>query len=439
MTIDKKHEINSIKPVVKILKNSENRTIALDAISSNVVSDIPVLIGKIIIDLHINHLVKLPETANNINCIKNKIILKSCKFLQGSNVLFLKGTILKKIYYTSATHENLRFHQLNIPFESTTTVTFNKSQNFFTFHNMENFNEKTIEFFNNRPFCELISSKITEHCKYITKKDNNYNMKTSNIDEFIELDTNMTIKLKFQILQNQQVKIKPHSTNSQESSWDNHKSSLENKADMKDISNLNDKTGIETKPTLDNLYNDFSDSNKFDLIDDSHLENKSNLNYKHDIEAKPTLDSLNNKFNYNDKLDLDYLLNFYNGPYDELDLIDNMKFQNKDNIKNKPTLNYLFNEFNYNDKLDLNYLLDFYSSPDDDTKFNNSSSLFDKYNLQNKYNLYNKTNINHRNDFNNYNARNNTSSIHRHISYRSLILFLCLFILFNNNDKNTFP
>lgn len=480
MTINKSDNLDSIKLTSEVLKTCENKTISLNSITAGVTADIPVLLATLIVELYVSHLIKLPDETSTIHTIKNKVLLTSCKFLQGPNTLFIKGFIRKHIYYASKIHENLRYYKVDIPFECTTTIILNHSKalpisdtndvnvkassgNKLLYADELVFNQESIEFFNTQPFCELISSKITEHYKYIYENYNDHNIDPLDIKEIIEIDNNMAIMLEIQVLQNQQVCIKPYCTDRQEANSAIHKSSSNNKADMKN------------KPVLDNLHIESDDDNKLDLVDNANLENESTIFDKTDIKNKPTLDSLHNEFNYNDKLDLDYLLNFYCEPDDDkLYLVNNLNLENEskpyDSVQiddksnfNNLNLSSLFNKSNNDSKYDLkdksnlentsniyneppiNNKLDFLSLFSFFNRSNGSSNhdFKDTSNLQKKSTLYNKTPINNKSNFNNYNNRVNSRSSYSSYNYRSntnklLILILFIFILYNLNTQNSY-
>lgn len=398
LTIDKKKKFNYIQSQTKVLKNCENKSIHLHPIDSNIVSDIPVLIADLVIELYINHLIKLPEKANNIKSVKNKAMIKSYKLIQDQNLLFIKGVISKNIYYTSKQYDNLRHYNMNIPFECYTTITLNE------------FKASTLD----NSFCDLIRSKINENFKYIYENDKDYQMQPLDMKEIIELDTNMTVLLEFQILQNQQVHIRSSSTNDKESYY-NTPLDLEDNNNLKNESKIDDNTYVENKSDLNNLYNtsNYNNSNlDYDLenepvsSDNLKFNNPSIVNDENNIENEPSFSSLCNQNNYNDKLDLDYLLPLYNEP--ENNCISSNKFtpNNKTAIKNilPLSLGSLYKENNCNDKLDLNYLINFYS------------------------NSYNRNVLHSFNRFSNYNPN----------SYKQLILFLCLLILCNHNSMSTY-
>lgn len=185
--------------------------------SDTILIKTPVVLAQLIIPINISSSIKLPEKTFEIIDIKTRLILKESTLLQPTNILFLKGFVHKEIEYfpINPTNNNQTWektsHTLDIPFKCSTSV------NFFTpplehiinikeilqydEKNSPEFNQINDEFFNENPFCKLLSSKIIGHSKYFDFKDEEY--------EFTKIDDIMTIKLKIEILQNQPILISP--------------------------------------------------------------------------------------------------------------------------------------------------------------------------------------------------------------------------------------
>ncbi|SKC88973.1 hypothetical protein [Maledivibacter halophilus] len=413
MTDDKKKNINYIKSVTKILKSSKNELVDLDYIKSDIVSNVPVLIDKLIVKLSIDKLVKLPENAININSVKNKLIIKSCKFIQEENCLFIKGIVSKKIYYNSKAYANLRHYNINIPFEYTTKIISNKlkisplSNNDTTdikHFKKSNLSSESKLIPNKPPFFQLISSKINEHYKYVY--DKNSQKESIDIKEVKELNINMIVLLEFEIFQNKEIYIK-YSSNDNKNSCFNKNIPLEDNINSKNKFNINNETTAEKNQESNDLpYYSKEFENKLFSIDNPKPNNDTNINDEVYVKNNPSLDFLCNKCNYNNKLDLSYLLDFYNEPKDDPASINNTNIDNSPNvsnladIKSNTSSEELCNKYDYNNRLDLSHLLNFY------------------YNSHNGNELYSL----------------NEAISHGFSSYKSLILFLCLLILCANNN-----
>jgi hypothetical protein len=408
------------------------------------------------VELYISHLIKLPGEAYDINNIENKILISSCRFLQGPNVLFIKGFIRKKIYYASKPHNDSRYYNLDIPFECTKTVIFTGSKSSSILDStrtkaeyceqskvlsvdVSDYYQNSIEFLNKKPFCELVSSEISEQYKYIYKERHGKN--PSDTKEIIEIDDNMSIILEIQLLQNQQVNIKPYCSSKKDTCSNNPKLSLANNGNIKN------------EPTID-----ASNSNdELDLINIPNLKNESNPSDEPDTLSKANIDNPWNGANSNtkDKLDLDYLLNFYSKPDDEFDLIDIPNLENESSP---------YDRININDRHNFNNLFSLFNGHNN----SNKHGLKEKHDHENPPNQYNETPINNKLDFisllglfngsngnhgsrygcnpndrvytdNNPNVNNRDMTSHSGYStynyqsnaYKLLILILCIFILYN--------
>jgi len=287
LTIKKENKINYKENSSNVLNECESHSIDLDSITDGIVSEIPIMLANHIIEFFINSLIKLPEEVSNIDTIKNRLILTDCKLLQNqnANVLFVKGFIRKNIYYstcnttnTSETCDNAKHCLIHVPFECTTNITLNtstasaianniindrlkahKENKEATFINKDSglseFNKISEEFFNSKPFCEPISSSITEHCRYIYKKDKSPSSEPLDIKQIIELEDNMTIKLQIHILQNCEVYIKSYCNDKESCDSSMNESNLENKSASENKVDVEDNT---SKCNDDNISPDES-------------------------------------------------------------------------------------------------------------------------------------------------------------------------------------
>ncbi|MBU5440405.1 hypothetical protein KQI42_20645, partial [Tissierella sp. MSJ-40] len=161
--------------------------------------------------------------------------------------LFIKGFVRKNIDFSTRTCSNFEgvcgeIHHctVDVPFECTTPVTFfrqpetlrtNSRQEFEFFKeedlprkdfaekdklmsgDLSEFNQVSEEFFNELPFCELLSSRIVEFDELIDRR------RPSGIDLpfeerfFRRIEEKMVIELRLKILQKRQVTIPPTTTN----------------------------------------------------------------------------------------------------------------------------------------------------------------------------------------------------------------------------------
>lgn len=230
MTIEKCCIDDCVEAEYDLLSNCMNTPAESNSITSGVVSDIPILLTTQMVEFYLSSLIRLPEKVSSINSIDNKVIITDCRLLHDTNVLFIKGFIRKNIYYSSENISigekksgDLRHCLAYVPFECTTNVNLNDSKvyrnnNELVFGNNgdkllrtepSHFHKISEEHFNKKVFCELVKSIIVEQCKYIYEKKYFIPSKTMNISEITELDNNMSIRLKIEILQNKEVYINP--------------------------------------------------------------------------------------------------------------------------------------------------------------------------------------------------------------------------------------
>lgn len=218
-----------------------NNPVALAPIRSGVVAKIPVVLAELTVQFNVSSVIDLPELAIEIKDIKKKLKVTQCTLLQNTNVLFIKGFVRKNIDYSTRNCSNFRgicgeIHHctVDVPFECTTAVTFNgiapaaivtNTSNEFEFFRSEKlpntfaekdrllsgdlseFNQISTEFFNELPFCELISSRIVEFDEFIHRvKPSKYDLP---VEEklFDRIEEKMVISLTLKILQNRQVAI----------------------------------------------------------------------------------------------------------------------------------------------------------------------------------------------------------------------------------------
>lgn len=74
---------------------------------------------------------------------------------------------------------------------------------------LSEFNQISTEFFNELPFCELISSRIVEFDEYINREKLLGKKVPFEGKEFFSIEEKMVISLTLKILQNRQVAVPP--------------------------------------------------------------------------------------------------------------------------------------------------------------------------------------------------------------------------------------
>ncbi|MDF2547465.1 MAG: hypothetical protein K0R93_2363 [Anaerosolibacter sp.] len=174
-----------------------NTPTTISPLTTGAVSNIPVVLAELTIQINVDSLINLPEPALEIKRIKKHVKVTQCLLLQDTNVLFVKGFIRKNIEYATRKCSNktgvcgdIRHCTVDVPFSCTTPITFNgiaplppvpRTSTEFQYLRQQNisgpgfadkdrllsgdlseFNQISTEYFNQLPFCELISARIVE-------------------------------------------------------------------------------------------------------------------------------------------------------------------------------------------------------------------------------------------------------------------------------------
>jgi len=215
-------------------------TFPITSITVGAVAKIPVVLAELTVQINNNAIITLPEPALEIKNIKKRVKVTQCLLLQPTNVLSIKGFVRKNIDYSTRLCSNtegvcgdIRHCTVDVPFSCTTTVTFNGTQpapilnnivNEFEFFRSQNlprqfaekdellsgdfseFNLDSTEFFNELPFCELISARVVEFAETLNRKRIHHNAPFEE-REFRQIEEKMVIFLTLKILQNRQVTV----------------------------------------------------------------------------------------------------------------------------------------------------------------------------------------------------------------------------------------
>ncbi len=205
------------------------------------IAKIPIVLAELTVRVNVDATITLPEPALEIKQVKKRVKLTQCLLLQDTNTLFLRGFVRKNIDYSTRNVcsnvqgfcGNLRQCTLDTPFRCATAVNFavppapfnfNTTQEFefFTTQPLGNefaakdqllsgdlteFNQISTEFFNERPFCELISSRIVEFDEFLGRtRPDNVALPFEEF-EFQTIEEKMVLDFTIKILQNRQVRI----------------------------------------------------------------------------------------------------------------------------------------------------------------------------------------------------------------------------------------
>lgn len=223
------------------LGDCENSPVAIAPLTSGVVARIPVVLAELTVRFNVRSKIDLPEPAIEIKNIKKKIKITQCMLLQDTDILFIKGFVRKNIDYSTKSCSNysgicgdIRHCTVDVPFECTTVVTYNgtppaapisnTSREFEYFRttdlpnnfaekdqllsgDLSEYNQVSTEFFNDLPFCKLISARIVEFDEYLHRERPRYSDLPIGEKLFTAIEEKMVITLRLQILQDRPVAV----------------------------------------------------------------------------------------------------------------------------------------------------------------------------------------------------------------------------------------
>jgi len=241
--VDKKAECKDFCIDVKAetLGDCDNTPVGLAPLTAGVVARLPVVLAALTVRFNVMSKINLPEAAIEIKNIKKRIKITQCMLLQDTNILFIKGFVRKNIDYSTRNCSNysgicgdIRHCTVDVPFECTTVVTFNGTApaapvvntstefEYSTTNDLPNtfaekdhllsgdlseFNQISTEFFNDLPFCKLISSRIVEFDEYLHRERPHNKELPVGEKLFTAIEEKMVITLRLQILQDRAVAI----------------------------------------------------------------------------------------------------------------------------------------------------------------------------------------------------------------------------------------
>ncbi|WP_352418504.1 CsxC family protein [Proteiniborus sp.] len=224
------------------LVDAENYPVDLAPIVSGVVAKIPVVLAELTVQVNVDSIIELPEPAIEIKNIKKHLKITQCLLLQDTNMLFVKGFVRKNIEFATLGCSNakgicgdIKHCTIDVPFKFTTPVKFNgiaparirnRSESEFQYFrqrdlfgpefadkdkllsgDLSEFNQTTTEFFNELPFCELISSRIVEFDEFLNPTKPHKVTVPFEERIFKNIEEKMVIFITLKILQKRQVAI----------------------------------------------------------------------------------------------------------------------------------------------------------------------------------------------------------------------------------------
>jgi len=209
-----------------------------------VLSKIPVVLAELTVQMNLETSINFPEPVLEIKDIKKQVKLTQCRLLLPSNKLFIKGFVRKNIQYASpcpdielsssnSVASDLHSYTVDIPFDCVTEVkkylsmpvmpevnnrqefdflvsnplgTCHPEDNELMTNDLSKYHQESKQYYNELPFCELISSKIIEWDQAVDR----VSIPTSApIGEgyFQTMEEKMVVDVCIKVLQNQQVHI----------------------------------------------------------------------------------------------------------------------------------------------------------------------------------------------------------------------------------------
>ena len=203
---------------------------------------VPVVLAELTVQVNLDACIKFPKPVLEIKDVKKQIKLVQCRLLLPTNKLFIKGYVRKNIQYAAVTEQsaaatavssNIQSHTEHIPFNLITEIkdyivkpempkTNNRHE--FDFYvtrplpvgypekdellssDLSQFHQASSEYYNELPYCELVSSKIIE---WVEAVDRCLLESTGLMNEgtFTETEDKLVIDFSIKILQNQHVYV----------------------------------------------------------------------------------------------------------------------------------------------------------------------------------------------------------------------------------------
>lgn len=208
-----------------------------------VYTKLPVTLAELTLQMNLDTCIKFPQPVLEIKDVKKHVKLVQCRLLLPTDKLFVKGFIRKNIQYASpspgpsSTHTSisstLNSMTVDVPFSCVTEIKHylkkpvnpevNKRKEFdFLFsdslphgypqkdyyqsNDLSQYHQDSTQYYNELPFCELVSSSIIEWDEAIDRCDL---PKDAPIGEgvFNKVEEKMVVDITLKVIQNQQVRI----------------------------------------------------------------------------------------------------------------------------------------------------------------------------------------------------------------------------------------
>jgi hypothetical protein len=209
-----------------------------------IITKVPVVLAELTVQLNLDSKITFPEPVLEIKDIKKRVNLTQCRLLLPTNKLFIKGFVRKNIQYASPSSEietsstksvasDLHSYTVDIPFDCVTEISeflsmpvmpeVNQRQEFdfavakslpagfpekdeLLTSDLSQFHQESSQFYNELPFCELISSKIIEWDESVDRVPLPNNAPI-NEGYFTTIEEKMVLDICLKVLQKQQIRI----------------------------------------------------------------------------------------------------------------------------------------------------------------------------------------------------------------------------------------
>jgi hypothetical protein len=230
------------------LADCVNEPVPIDALLTGAVVKVPIVLAQLNLQINVDAIIDLPEPALEIKQVSKNLKITQCLLLQDTNMLFIKGFVRKNIDYSTkgccfnktGVCGDIRHCTVDVPVSCTTPVLFNgieplppisgTSEEFAYFKEQKisgpdfsekskllssditEFNQISTEYYNEMPYCELISSRIVEFNEYLNPTAPHSLVLPFEEKEFCSIEEKMVIFLTVKILQNRQLAVPPLSS-----------------------------------------------------------------------------------------------------------------------------------------------------------------------------------------------------------------------------------
>ncbi|KJS81135.1 MAG: hypothetical protein JM58_17895 [Peptococcaceae bacterium BICA1-8] len=233
--------VNGIQITAESQTECPNTPLPILGLTDGLIAKIPIILSRFTVQIHMDSIIILPESVLEIKMIHKNIIITQSILAQNSNILFIRGFIKNNISYAAVGCWNspkgicsdIRHCTFHIPFSCTTAIIYNGAEPLPLYTNtiqefeylyreeldptftekdkllsadFSEYNQISMEFFNERPYCELESSRIVDFNEFLdcTPPDKDLTLTRR---QFKKIEEKTVLFLTFKLLQDQQVAI----------------------------------------------------------------------------------------------------------------------------------------------------------------------------------------------------------------------------------------